>query len=97
VTLAAEVFSHAVASGLYTLVSNGKKYFTAISHLLFIVKAMVYTPWTLMKTGPVRNAQQKKQCVYNIPYDCDNCYIGERSRHLEVFIKEHKVCLKNLN
>jgi hypothetical protein len=45
---------------------------------------------TLMKTGPVRDAQQKKQCVYSIPRDCDRCYIGETSRPLEVCIKEHK-------
>jgi hypothetical protein len=43
-----------------------------------------------MKTGPVRDAQQKKQCVYSIPRDCGRCYIGETSRPLEVCIKEHK-------
>jgi predicted GIY-YIG superfamily endonuclease len=43
-----------------------------------------------MKTGPVRDAQQTKQCVYSIPCDCDRCYIGETSRLLEVRIKEHK-------
>jgi hypothetical protein len=45
---------------------------------------------TLMKTRPVRDAQQTKQCVYSIPCDCDGCYIGETSRTLEVRIKEHK-------
>jgi hypothetical protein len=25
---------------------------------------------TLVKTRPVRDAQQTKQCVYNIPFDC---------------------------
>jgi hypothetical protein len=44
----------------------------------------------LMKTGPVRDAQQTKQCVYSIPCDCGICYIGEESRPLEVCIKEHK-------
>jgi predicted GIY-YIG superfamily endonuclease len=43
-----------------------------------------------MKSGPIRNAQQTKQCVYNIPCDSGRCYIGETSRHLEVTIKEHK-------
>jgi hypothetical protein len=45
---------------------------------------------TLMKTGPVRDARQMKQCVYSIPCDCDRCYIGETSRPLKVRIKEHK-------
>jgi hypothetical protein len=34
VKLAAQVLSHTVAAGLYTLVSAGKKHFTAFSHLL---------------------------------------------------------------
>jgi hypothetical protein len=45
---------------------------------------------TLMETGPVRYAQQMKQCVYSIPCGCGRCYIGETSRPLEVCIKEHK-------
>jgi hypothetical protein len=45
---------------------------------------------TLMKTGPVRDSQQTKQCVYSIPRDCARCYIGETSRPLEVRISEHK-------
>jgi hypothetical protein len=44
----------------------------------------------LLKTGPVRNTQQTKQCVYNLPCDCGRCYIGETSRPLQVCIKEHK-------
>jgi predicted GIY-YIG superfamily endonuclease len=43
-----------------------------------------------MKTGPIRNAQQTKKCVYSIPCECGRCYIGETSRPLEVRIKEHK-------
>jgi hypothetical protein len=43
-----------------------------------------------MKTRLARDAQQKKQCVYNMPCDCDRCYISEKSRPLEVLIKEHK-------
>jgi predicted GIY-YIG superfamily endonuclease len=43
-----------------------------------------------MKTGPVRDAQEMKQCVYNIPCDCGRCYIGKTRRPLEVHIKEHK-------
>jgi hypothetical protein len=43
-----------------------------------------------MKTGPARETQQTKQCVYNIPCDCGRCYIDETSRFLEVRIKEHK-------
>jgi hypothetical protein len=45
---------------------------------------------TLMKTGPVRDGQQMKQCVYNILCDCGRCYIGKTGRPLEVHIKEHK-------
>jgi hypothetical protein len=45
---------------------------------------------TLMKTGPVRNSQQKKQCVYNIPCDCGRFYIGETNRPFEVRDKEHE-------
>jgi hypothetical protein len=44
----------------------------------------------LMKTGPVRNIQQTKQCMYNIPCGCGGFYIGETNRPLEVRIKEHK-------
>jgi hypothetical protein len=43
-----------------------------------------------MKTGPVRDAQQTKQCVYNIPCDCGRCYNEETSRPLEVRNKERK-------
>jgi predicted GIY-YIG superfamily endonuclease len=43
-----------------------------------------------MKTGPFRDAEQTKQCVYNIPCDSGRCYNGETSRSLEVRIKEHK-------
>jgi hypothetical protein len=43
-----------------------------------------------METGPVRDAQQTKQCVYSILRDCGRCYIGETSRPLEVRTKEHK-------
>jgi hypothetical protein len=44
----------------------------------------------LIKTGPVRNAQQTKQCMYNIPCDCGRCYFGETNSLLEVRINEHK-------
>jgi hypothetical protein len=43
-----------------------------------------------MKTGPVRDGQQTKQCVYRISRECGRCYIDETSRPLEVRIKEHK-------
>jgi hypothetical protein len=43
-----------------------------------------------MKTGSVRDAQQRKKCVYIIPCDGGRCYIGEISRHLEIRMKEHK-------
>jgi hypothetical protein len=43
-----------------------------------------------MKTGPVRDVQQVKQCVCSIPCDCGRCYISETGRPLEVRIKEHK-------
>jgi hypothetical protein len=45
---------------------------------------------TLVKTGLVRDAQERKQHVCNIPCDCVRCYIGEKNRHLEVCIKEKK-------
>jgi hypothetical protein len=45
---------------------------------------------TVMKTGPIRDAQQTKQYVYGTPCDCNRCYISETSRPLEVHIKEHK-------
>jgi hypothetical protein len=45
---------------------------------------------TLIKTEEVRNAQQTNQYVYSIPRDCNRCYIGEKSRLLEVRIKEHE-------
>jgi predicted GIY-YIG superfamily endonuclease len=43
-----------------------------------------------MKTGPARDAQQTKQCVYSIPCDCGRCYTGETRRPVKVRIKEHK-------
>jgi hypothetical protein len=43
-----------------------------------------------MKTGPVTDAQQTKQCVYSIPCDCGRCYIGKISRPSAVRIKKHK-------
>jgi hypothetical protein len=43
-----------------------------------------------MKTELVRDAQQTKQCVLNVPFDCGRCYTGETSRPLEVHIKKQK-------
>jgi hypothetical protein len=48
---------------------------------------------TLMKTRPITEGKQMKQCVYSIPRECGRCYIGEISRPLEVCIKEHKYSL----
>jgi hypothetical protein len=48
---------------------------------------------TLMRTGPGTDAQQTKQCLYNIPRNCGWCQMDEASRHLEVCIKEHKYSL----
>jgi hypothetical protein len=45
---------------------------------------------TVMKTRLVKDAQQMKHCVYNIPYNCGRCYIGETGIFLELRIKEHK-------
>jgi hypothetical protein len=45
----------------------------------------MYTPWDIDETGPVRDAQQTKQCVCNIPCDCDQI-----SKPLDVHVKEHK-------
>jgi hypothetical protein len=49
---------------------------------------------TMMKTGPVRDAQQTKQCVYSILCDCGRCYVGETSRPLEVCQIKVKVTLR---
>jgi hypothetical protein len=51
-----------------------------------------------MKTGPVTDVQQTKQCGYNTPCECGRCYISETSRTLEVRsinIIWSKVCSKN--
>jgi hypothetical protein len=40
--------------------------------------------------GKRNGAQQTKQCMDNIQYDCGRCYIDDTSRPLEVCIKEHK-------
>jgi hypothetical protein len=55
-----------------------------------IFKTKHALPGTLTKTGPVRDAQQRKQCVYNILCDCGRSYIRETGRPLEVGINEHK-------
>jgi predicted GIY-YIG superfamily endonuclease len=44
----------------------------------------------LVRTGPIIESKQMKQCVYNFPLECGRCYIGETSRRLEVRIKKHK-------
>jgi hypothetical protein len=46
-----------------------------------------------MKAGLVRDAQQTRQCVYNILCGYGRCYIGKTGRPLEVCIKEHKYYL----
>jgi hypothetical protein len=69
----------------------------------FNIRAIFKTKDTLhgllMKTGPVRDVQRVKLCVYNTPCDCSRYYINETSRHLEVHVEEHKykVCMKNQN
>jgi hypothetical protein len=55
-----------------------------------IFKAKHTLRGTLMKTGPVRDAQEPKQWVCSIPVDCGRCYIGETRKPVEVRIKEHK-------
>jgi hypothetical protein len=40
----------------------------------------------LMRTEPIGDAQQMKQCVYSIPCDCGRCYV-DTSGSLEVRIK----------
>jgi hypothetical protein len=54
----------------------------------FKIKHTLHGMW--MKTEPVRDAQQTKQCVYSIPCDFGRCYISKTSRPLEVRIKEHR-------
>jgi hypothetical protein len=59
-------------------------------HLRIIFKTKHTLRVTLLKTGPVRDAQQMKQRVYSIPRDCGRYYIRERNRTLQARIKEHK-------
>jgi hypothetical protein len=60
-----------------TVIAYGKGISKKFRHIgkCFNVRAIFKTKHTLhgtfMKTGPVRDAQQMKQCVYNIPCDCD--------------------------
>jgi hypothetical protein len=49
-----------------------------------------------MKTGPVRYAQQKKQCVYNIPCDCGRCHSGEKKADLEKYALRSLVFMSGL-
>jgi hypothetical protein len=51
---------------------------------IFKTKHMLHG--ALMKAGEVRDAQQMKQCLYNITCDCGRSYIGKTSRPLEVCI-----------
>jgi predicted GIY-YIG superfamily endonuclease len=60
------------------------------SNLRTIFKTKHTLRGALMETGPVRDAQQMKQCVYSIPCVCCRYYIGETSRSLELRITEHK-------
>jgi hypothetical protein len=49
---------------------------------------------TLVKPGPVRDAKQTKQWVYNIPCEFGRCNVSETRRSLEICIKDHKYNLK---
>jgi hypothetical protein len=49
-----------------------------------------------MKIGPVRDAQQTKQCVYSIPCVCGRYYTGETRRPSEVRVKEQKYNLTHV-
>jgi predicted GIY-YIG superfamily endonuclease len=53
-------------------------------------KNWTYTPWNIHENWTVRDAQQKKKCVYIISCDYDRCCIGETSIPLETRIEEHK-------
>lgn len=46
--------------------------------------------WTLMRVGPVRDEQSRKQFVCNIPSNECRYYTVETCRPLKVRIKEHK-------
>jgi hypothetical protein len=53
-----------------------------------------------MKTGPVRDAQQMKHCVYNIPCECRWCYIEEQADLWKYALRSTNItwpkdCLKN--
>jgi hypothetical protein len=81
------------ATGIIPYVKGISEKFTCIGNR-FNVRTIFKTKHalrgTLTKIGPVRDAQQTKQCVYSAPYDCDRCYIGETKRPLEIRIKKHK-------
>jgi hypothetical protein len=64
--------------------------FGIVSVVRTILKTTCTLRSTLLKNGLVRDAQQIKQCVYNIPCYCGRYYIGKIRRPLEICTKEHK-------
>jgi hypothetical protein len=42
-----------------------------------------------MKSRPENDQQQTAQCVYSIPCECVKSYIGETSRSLAAWLREH--------
>jgi hypothetical protein len=72
-------------------ISDKFRYIENCFNIKTIFKTKHILRGTFMDTGPVRDAQQTKQCVYSIPYVCGRCYKGETSRPLEVRIKSTNI------
>jgi hypothetical protein len=49
----------------------------------------------LSKTKPNNEQERTKNCIYKIPCECDQFYLGETSRPLNVRISEHQSYIKN--
>ncbi|XP_050510634.1 uncharacterized protein LOC126887260 [Diabrotica virgifera virgifera] len=49
----------------------------------------------LSKTKPNNDQERTKNCIYKIPCECEQFYLGETSRPLDVRISEHQSYIKN--
>jgi hypothetical protein len=65
-------------------------------HILncFNVSNIFKTEYTLrealMGSGPVRDAQLTRRCVFIVSCGCGKCYIAKTDRPLEILVKEHR-------